>query len=133
MGCSNFYRKGKDDKDAKGDNKEYDIVEPPEPYDDPVVPTMGGEFSSDNIKDGPVKRTFNCEKKICKNDQKSKEGSIVGQVQEQTTVPEIDFSEVLQSTAHRRKRVQLVSSNFLEVHHRHDQMQRRYSGCEKSE
>ena len=41
------------------DNKEYDIVEPPEPYDDPVVPTMGGEFSSDNIKDGPVKRTFN--------------------------------------------------------------------------
>ena len=60
------------------ENKEYDIVEPPEPCDDPVVPSMGGEFSSDNIKDGPVKRTFNCEKKICENYQKSKEGSIVG-------------------------------------------------------
>ena len=71
MGCSNFYRKGKDDKDAKVDNKEYDIVEPPEPYDDPVVPTMGGEFSSDNIKDVPVKRTFNSDKKICENDQKT--------------------------------------------------------------
>ena len=47
------------------DNKEYDIVEPPVPYDDPVVPTTGGEFSSDDSKDGPVKRTFNCEKKIC--------------------------------------------------------------------
>ena len=70
LGCSNFYRKGKDDEDAREDNKEYDIVEPPEPYDDPVVPTMGGEFSSDKIKDGPVKGNFNREKKECQNDQK---------------------------------------------------------------
>ena len=78
LGCSNFYRKGKDDENVKVDNKEYDIVDPPEPYDDPVIPPTEGEFFSDDSKDGPVKRTFNCEKKICENYQKSKEGSIVG-------------------------------------------------------
>ena len=148
LGCSNFYRKGKADENVKVDNKEYDIVEPPEPFDDPVVPTAGGEFSSDDSKDGPVKRNFNREKKNCENYAKSKEGPIVvdqveisqnlqmsrsshgrgGHIQqEQTTVPEIDFSKVLQSTAHRRKRVQMVSSNSPMVHHKHDRMQRSYS------
>ena len=37
LGCSNFYRKGKDDENLKVDNKEYDIVEPPEPSPDPEV------------------------------------------------------------------------------------------------
>ena len=134
------------------DNKEYDIVEPPEPFDDPVVPTAGGEFSSDDSKDGPVKRNFNREKKNCENYAKSKEGPIVVDLveisqnlpmsrsshgrgghtqQEQTTVPDIDFSKVVQNIAHRRERVQLVSNNLPKVHHRHDRKQSRYSGvCE---
>ena len=62
LGCANFYRKGKDYENLKVDDKEYDIVEPPEPYDDPEVPTTGGEFSSDDGKDGPVKRNFNGER-----------------------------------------------------------------------
>ena len=146
LGCSNFYRKGKDDENVKVDNKEYDIGEPPEPYDDPVVPTTGGEFSSHDSQDGPVKRNFIHEKKNCENYKKTKEASIVvdqvessqnlqmsrsshgrgGHIQqEQTTVPKIDFLKVLQSTAHRRTRVQMVSSNSPKVHHRHDRMQRR--------
>ena len=154
MGCSNFFRKGKDDEDAREDNKEYDIVEPPEPYDDPVVPTMGGEFSSDKIKDGPVKGNFNREKKECQNDQKIKEGSIaVDQIetshnsqmsrsshgrgghtqQEQITLPKMNFSEILRNTAHRRKKVQLVSSNSPQVHHRDERIQERYSGARGSD
>ena len=58
LGCSNFYRKGKDDENLREDNKEYDIVEPPEPSPDPDVPTTGSEFSSDQTGNGPVKRTF---------------------------------------------------------------------------
>ena len=52
LGCSNFYRKGKDDENLKVDNKEYDIVEPPEPSPDPEVPTTGSEFPSDDKGDG---------------------------------------------------------------------------------
>ena len=46
LGSSNFFRKGRADENLKVDNKEYDVVEPPEPYGDPVVPTAGAEFSS---------------------------------------------------------------------------------------
>ena len=67
LGCSNFYKRGKDDENLKVDNKEYDIVEPPEPSPDPEVPTTGSEFSSDQTGDGPVKRDFHHERKICKN------------------------------------------------------------------
>ena len=147
LGSSNFYRKGKADENLKVDNKEYDVVEPPEPYDDPVVPTTGAGFPSDPGYDGPVKRKFNCEKKKGENYQKGKGGSNdVGQVktshnlqmsqsshgrggntqQEQTSVPKIDFPEILQSTAHRRKRVQVVRSNSPQVHNRHDREQRMY-------
>ena len=49
-----FYKKGKDDENLNVENKEYDIVEPPEPSPDPVVPTTGSEFSSDQTRDGPV-------------------------------------------------------------------------------
>ena len=94
------------------------------------------------------------ERNICENYEKSKEGSIVvdrvetshtlqmsrsshgrgGHIQqEQTTVPEIDFSEVLQSTAHRRKRVQLVSSKSPQVQYTDDRMQKRYSGALRNE
>ena len=154
LGCSNFYRKGKDDENVKVDNKEYDIVEPPEPYDDLVVPTTGGEFSSDDRRDGPVKRNFIRETKNCENYKKTKEASIVvDQVessqnlqmsrsshgrgehtqQEQTTVPEMDFAEILQNTAHRRKRVQLVSNNSPQVQLTHDRMPRRYCGVPRND
>ena len=63
LGCSNFYGKGKDDEYFKVDNKEYDIVEPPEPSPDPEVPTTGSEFSSDETGDGPIKNNFHLEKK----------------------------------------------------------------------
>ena len=130
------------------DNKEYDIVEPPEPYHDPEVPTTGAGFPSDEGFDGPVTRNFKSKKKKCESGKKSKEGSIfVDQVetsnnlqmsrsshgrggltqQEQSTVPDLDFSEILQNTAHRRKKVQLVSSNSPEVNHRNDRMERSYS------
>ena len=87
-------------------------------------------------------------KKECEMGKKSREGSIVAdQVetshnlqmsrsshgrggltqQEQSTVPEMDFSEILQNTAHRRKKVQLASSNSPEVHHRNDRMERSFS------
>ena len=93
-------------------------------------------------------RNFHLERKICKNYQKRKDGSLtVDQVktfkkfqmsrsshgrgghtqQEQTTVSEIDFSEILQNTAHRRKRVQLVNSKSSQVQHTNHRMQRRYS------
>ena len=150
LGSSNFYRKPKDDENLKVDNKEYDIIEPPEPFDDPVVPTTGAGLPSDDGYDGPVKRNFNRRRRKCENYQKTKEVSIVvDQVetsqnlkmsrsshgrgghtqQEQTTVPEIDFLKVLQNTAHRRKRVDLASSNAPKpkVHHKHDRMQRWYS------
>ena len=99
------------------DNKEYDIVEPPEPYHDPEVPTTGAGFPSDESFDGPVKGNFKREMKKCESGTKSKEGSIVlDQVetsnnlqmsrsshgrggliqQEQSTVPDMDFSEILQ-------------------------------------
>ena len=154
LGCSNFYRKGKDDENVKVDNKEYDIVEPPEPYDDPVVPTTGGEFSSDDSKDGPVKRNFNRERKECDSDKKSEEGSIVvdrvetshtlqmsrssngrgGHTQQdQITQPKMDFSRILQNTAHRRKKVQVVSRISPQVHHRDERMQKRYSGARGSD
>ena len=131
------------------DNKEYDVVEPPEHYDDPVVSTTGAEVFSDPVYDGPVKCNFKCEKKKGENYQKGKGGSIdVGKVktshnlqmsrsshgrggytqQEQIFVPKMDFSEILQNTAHRRRRVQLVGSNSPKVHHRHGQLQRRYLG-----
>ena len=42
LGCSIFYRKDNDDENLKVDNKEYDIVEPPEPY---VVPSIVAELS----------------------------------------------------------------------------------------
>ena len=108
------------------DYKEYDIVEPPEPSPDPEVPTTGPEFSSTKDGDGPIKRNFHLERKICKNHQKRKDVSLnVDQVesvknfpmsgssngrgghtqQEQTTVSENYFSEILKTTAHRRKRV----------------------------
>ena len=77
LGCSNFYRKGKDDENLEVDNKEYDIVEPPEAYHDPEVPTTGGEFPSDDITNGPVKGSFHRERNNCQNDQKSREGSLV--------------------------------------------------------
>ena len=67
MGCSNFYRKGKDDENLRANNKKYDIAEPPEPYADPEVPTTGAEFSSDYGFDGPAKRNFHRERKKCKN------------------------------------------------------------------
>ena len=154
LGCSNFYRKGKDDENVKVDNKEYDIVEPPEPYDDPVVPTTGGEFSSDDSKDGPVKRNFNRERKECDSDKKSEEGSIVvdrvetshtlqmsrssngrgGHTQQdQITQPKMDFSKILQNTAHRRKKVQVVSRISPQVHHKDERMQKRYSGARGSD
>ena len=63
LGCSNFYRKGKADENVKVDNKEYDIVEPPEPYDDPEVPTTGAGFPSDDGFDGPVTCNFKRKKK----------------------------------------------------------------------
>ena len=150
LGCSNFYRKGKDDENLKVDNKEYDIVEPPEPSPDPEVPTTGSEFSSDQTGDGPVKRNFHRERKICKNPQKRKDGSLsVDQVenlknfqmsrssdgrgghtqQEETIVSEIDFSKILQNTGHRRKRFPLVSSKSPQVQHTDDRMQRRISGA----
>ena len=85
------------------DNIEYGIVEPPEPYDDPEVPTMGGEFPSDNIRDGPVKPNFSRGKNY-ENVQKYKEGTI-------------------------RKRVQLLRRNSQQVHHRNHRDQRSYSGA----
>ena len=75
MGCCNLYRKGKNDENLKVDNKEYDIVEPPEPSPDPEVPTTRSEFSSDEIGDGPMNRNVHLERKICKNHQKRKDGS----------------------------------------------------------
>ena len=136
LGCSNFYRKGKDDEDTKVDNKEYDVVEPPEPYDDPVVPTIVGEFSSDNIKDGPLDRKIKegtivddrCETSHKLQMSRSSNGRGEHTQQEQTTIPEMDFAEILQTTVHRRKEVQLVRSNSPQVNHRHDREQRTYSG-----
>ena len=65
LGCSNFYRKVSDEDDSyyQEDNKEYDVVEPPEPSPDPEVPTSGPQFSSDQAGDGPVKRNFGDRKK----------------------------------------------------------------------
>ena len=136
------------------DNKEYDIVEPSEPYDDPVVPTTGAGFPSDDSFNGPVKRNFNLERKECDSDKKSEKGSIVvdrvesshtlqmsrsshgrgGHTQqEQITQPKMDFSKILQNTAHRRKKVQVVSSISPQVHHRDERMQKRYSGVRGSD
>ena len=52
LGSSNFYKKVRDDDYSyyHEDNKEYDVVEPP----DPEVPTSGPEFSSDYATNGPV-------------------------------------------------------------------------------
>ena len=93
-------------------------------------------------------------KKECESGKKSREGSIVAdQVetshnlqmsrsshgrgehtqQEQTTVPEMDFAEILQNTAHRRKRVQLVSNNSPQVQLTHDRMPRRYCGVPRND
>ena len=93
-------------------------------------------------------------KKECESGQKSREGSIVAdQVetshnlqmsrcshgrgehtqQEQTTVPEMDFAEILQNTAHRRKRVQLVSNNSPQVQLTHDRMPRRYCSVPRND
>ena len=47
--------------------------------------------------------------------------------QEQITVSEIYFSEILQNTAHRRKRVQLLSSKSPQVQHANNRVQRRFS------
>ena len=70
LGCSNFYKKGKDDENLEVDNKEYDIVEPPEPYHDPEVPTTGAGFPSDEGFDGPVTRNFKRKKKKCESGKK---------------------------------------------------------------
>ena len=67
LGCSNFYRKVRDDDESyyQEDNEEYDVVEPPEPSPDPEVPTSGPQFSSDEAGDGPVKRyPADCKKKF---------------------------------------------------------------------
>ena len=74
MGCSNFYRKGKD-KDTsnfKEDNIEYDIIEPPEPSPDPQVPTTGAEFSSDYTANVPDQRNALGGMKKYKNEDESK-------------------------------------------------------------
>ena len=153
LGCSNFY-KGKDDENLKVDNKEYDIVEPPEPSSDPEVPTTGSEFSSDETGDGPVKRNIHLERKRRKNYQKGKDGSLpVDRVEklkkfqrsrsshgrggntqkEQTNVSEMDFSKIMQNTAHRRKSVQLVGSKSPQVQHTDERIKRRYSGALRNE
>ena len=46
LGCSNFYRKIRDNDDSyyQEDNKEYDVLEPPESSPDPQVPTSGPQF-----------------------------------------------------------------------------------------
>ena len=59
LGSSNFYRKvGGHDDYYYQDNTEYDVVEPPEPSPDPEVPTFGGEFSSDESKNGPAQQNY---------------------------------------------------------------------------
>ena len=111
LGCSNFYGKP-----------------------DPIVPTTGKEFPSDYTGDGPVPRnSLSGRNKYKKNDKSKENPLIVDKIrigwpiqnlkksrssngrgghtqQEQPTVPEIDFSKILQNTAHRRKSVKLMSS-----------------------
>ena len=79
LGCSNFYRNGDDDDvyNLKEDNKEYDIVEPPEPSPDPYVPTTGVEFSSDNAGDGPVQRKFLSGRNKFQSNDESKENPLI--------------------------------------------------------
>ena len=152
LGCSNFYRKGKDNDTSnfKEDNIEYDIVEPPEPSPDPQVPTTGAEFSSDYTANGPDQRNALGGRKKYKNKDKSKNGSDKIErfmpipnlqmsrsshgrgghtQQEQTTLSQINFSKILEDTAHRRKRGQLQSNNSSKNEHSYYQMKGTFSGA----
>ena len=58
-GCSNFYKKGPDDTTyceevrENVENEEYDVQEPSEIREDPVVPNFGLEFKMDDAGNGP--------------------------------------------------------------------------------
>ena len=79
LGCSNFYRKVKDDDESyyQEDNKEYDVVEPPEPSPDPEVPTTGPQFSSDEAGDGPVNSNFADVKKNFQRNDDCRDSTII--------------------------------------------------------
>ena len=133
LGCSNFYGKP-----------------------DPIVPTTGKKFPSDYTGDGPVPRISLSGRNKYQTNHESKENRLIvdkirigspiqnlkksrssngrgGHTQqEQPTVPEIDFSKILQNTAHRRKSVKLMSSTSPQVPHTHGRMQRRYSGARRN-
>ena len=100
-----------------------------------------------------MKRNVHLVRKICKNNQKRKDGLFtVKQVktlknfersrsshgrgghtqQEQTTVSETYFSEILKNTARRRKR-KLVNSKSPQVQHRNHRMQRMYSDAPRND